>query len=255
MYERQERRKSGDEDESFIGKIKLSCKRQDGDIEFRSKEPTHLLKIVHAILSVEYEIKCISQWIRHAQFGLGFSFSVKPEFFSGELALEWAYREHTDDRVFLYWKAEANLVLAKLEIELEMGFKAAGMADLVAVLGGKGEVSLAFEAEKKHPDENPEKKISPKGEISISGSVKTQLFWVVKGGVGLETKFVVKCDMEFFPEGGAAVEGKVEFSRDKIVNTITFSCLTFGGTRAIVISDEVKYGTIPFCYPFEDEEK
>lgn len=221
---------SGEDDEKFADKLKLDFSQTDGQRTLKASIDD-AVRLVRAIRSAEYAIKQVDQWLENATVGPGASISVAVQFFSGSISAEWAQTEYLDDRVYLAWKGSIGIELVKLELKLAIGWRCAGLADLFIELGGEGSLSATGSAACVGPDDAVEFKLTPKGELKLSGMIKAQLMWAVKGETGLECTFKAELDeFRFMQAKGSALAGKVTIGREPVYRVITYSNRLWGGT-------------------------
>jgi hypothetical protein len=221
---------SGEDDEHFVDQLKIDFSQTDGQRTLKASVDD-VVKLVRAIRRAEYAIKQVDKWLENATVGPGASFSLAVQFFSGSIAAEWGQTEYLDDRVYLAWKGSISIELVKLELKLAIGWRCAGLADLFIELGGEGTLSATGSAACVGPDDPVEFKLSPKGELKLSGMIKAQLMWAVKGETGLECTFKAELDeFHFMRAKGSALSGQVTIGREPVYRVITYSNRLWGGT-------------------------
>ena len=235
------KKSSGDDDEHFVDKLAIEFSQTDGTRVVKAPIDD-AIKLVRAIRSAEYAIKQIDKWVESACIGPGASFSISCQFFAGSLSAEWGQVEYVDDRVFFGWSGSLDIELIKLELKIAIGWRCAGLADLFIELGGEGALGITASAAARGPDDDAEMKVSPKGELKLSGLIKTQLMWAVKGETGLECTFKADFDDFHFVSKKGAISGKITIVREPVYRVITYSNRLFGGTttskETIVEADE-----------------
>lgn len=221
-------KESGDDDDDFVDELEIELTQTDG---VRSlKAPIEdIIKLVRMIRSAEYAVKRIEDWVSSLQVGPGVSFSIECQFLAGKMQAGWGYTEYTDDRVFCQMSGSLQLQIVSASIELSLGFKFMGMADLLLVLSGEGSISISLpRVEKNSPDESPEVSVSPEGELELSGSVEGTLMWFVKGSAGIETSFQAETEnLTVFSDEGM-LSGEITLSREAVNATLTVSCRLLG---------------------------
>ncbi|NVB42296.1 DUF4150 domain-containing protein [Pseudenhygromyxa sp. WMMC2535] len=159
----------------------------------------------------------------------GLKVGVKPvcevEFFTGSLSIEWGAKEWTDQRVYRWWKIEAQLTLVKLKVGIAAGlefFKDSSWA-VVGVLEGAitGEVPLSLSAEAE-PDKPKPTELGVAGKITGAVTATGQLGdrWlfiegVIQASLSVEASFAigenVPCELNHkIHWSGLETEAKVE---------------------------------------------
>lgn len=222
---------SGEDDHDFAGKLKLDFSQTDGERVLKAPIDD-AIKLVRCIRSAEYAIKEIDKWIEGASVGPGASLSIACQFFAGSVSAEWGHVEFTDDRVFLGWEAKLSIELIKLELKIAMGWRCAGLADLFIEIGGEGTINLSGSVAARNPDDKPEIKPEVTGELKLSGMVKAQLMWAVKGETGLECSFKAEVGDFHFMRTKSAFAGKIVIAREPVYRVLTYSNRLFGGSTA-----------------------
>lgn len=221
-------KETGDDDDDFVDQLEVELTQTDG-VRSLKAPIDDIIKLVRMIRSAEYAMKQLEDWIDALQVGPGVSFSIDCQFFAGKLSASWGYTEFSDDRVFLQYSGSLQIEIVKASIELSLGFKFLGMADLLLVLEGEGSISIAIPSiERDNPDETPEASVKPQGELTLSGSVEATLMWFVKGSVGIEVSF--EADTENFSvlTDTAMLSGEITLSREAVNLSATASCRLLG---------------------------
>ena len=66
------------------------------------------------------QIEEIMKFIKDFQPGIGWKFVFEVEFFSGELAYEFGFKEREDHTGYRYWKIEVGMTLFALKLQLQL---------------------------------------------------------------------------------------------------------------------------------------
>jgi hypothetical protein len=187
--------------------------------------------LVRAIRTAEYVFKKIDEWIDNFQVGPGVSLKLECQFLAGRINAKWGYTEYTDERVFLAIAGAIKIDLIKASVDVNAGWKCAGLADAFITLKGEGTLSLNLPAvEKTDPDTTLHSSVKAEGELKLSGGVHGAFGWVITGDVGFEVTF--KADTEDFKVlcEKAILKGKILISREPVFGVFTCSCLLWGTT-------------------------
>src|SRR5437667_7400424 len=94
------------------------------------------------IVEAEYRFKQFQEWIDNFQVGPGVRCKVEVQFLAGRLSAKWGYVEYVDNRVFLQYSGSVKLDLIKASLDVSLGWKTAGLADLLVILKGEGTISF-----------------------------------------------------------------------------------------------------------------
>lgn len=194
-----------------------------------------VVKLIKFIRDAEYRFRQIQEWIDTLQVGPGVYFKIGCQFLVVTLSAKWGYTEYADDRVFFAYGGAAKIDLIKVELDLKLGFKCMGMADLLFVLNGEGTIGvLVPEFTKETPDDPPHAKVKPEGELKISGGVEGSALWVVKVEGTVEVVF--KADTEDFSilTDKGILAGKIILSREPTVAKLTVNCWLWGSSSDTV---------------------
>jgi len=194
-----------------------------------------IIKLVKFIRDAEYRFRQLQEWVDKLQVGPGVYFKVSCQFLVTTLSAKWGYTRSIDDRVFLGYGGSAKIDLIKAELDLKLGVKCMGFADLLLVLKGEGTISiLAPEIAKETPDTPPRAKIKPEGELKIAGGVEGSALWIVKVEGVVEVVF--KADTEKFDilTEHAILSGKIVISREPVTVKMSASCWLWGSSEDAV---------------------
>ena len=210
--------------------IKVSLTQTDGDRSLKAPIDD-VLTLLRLIRNAEYRTKQFQEWIENFQVGPGVRFKVECQFFVAKITAKWGYTEYMDDRVFLWYSGSADIDIIKLGLDLSLGFKSAGAADLLLVFKGDGTLGLTVpEFTKENPDDPPSGKVKPRGELKISGGVEGTLMWVAKVEGIVEVTFKADTEeLELLSEH-AVLSGKIIVSREPVVAKVTASCWLWGSS-------------------------
>jgi hypothetical protein len=247
-FEDMKKRQLGVEDSSYVDEIEVSLTQTDGTRELEAPIDD-VIVLVRAILSAEYAVKKIDEWIENFQVGPGVSFSIECQFLAGRINAQWGYTEYTDERVFMYIAGGIKIDLIKVSMDVNAGWKCAGLADAFLKLEGEGTISLNLPSvEKNSPDEFLEASVKPEGELELSGGIHGALGWVITGDIGFEVTF--KADVDDFKvlHEDSILSGKIVISREPVYGVYTASIPLYGTTtdRIELIPGNPEVGAFEF---------
>jgi hypothetical protein len=208
--------------------LSISLKQKDGRRTLKAPIDD-AIKLVRMIRNAEYRMKEFQKWIDNLQVGPGVRFKVDCQFFVAKIEAKWVYVEHTDDRVFRYYSGSANIDIVKASLDLSLGFKCAGAADLLLILKGEGTIGVTVpEFTKNNPDAPPSGKVKPRGVLKISGGVEGTLMWAAHAQGVVEVTFKADTEDLEILSAKAVLAGKIVVSREKVMAKITYSCTLWG---------------------------
>lgn len=221
-------KQTGEDDDDFVDQLEVELTQTDGT-RSRKAPIDDIIKLVRMIRSAEYAMKQLDGWIESLQVGPGVGFSIECQFFAGKLTAGWGYTEYGDDRVFLQYTGSLQIQIVSASINLSLGYKFYGMADLLVILSGGGSISISIPSvERDNPDETPEVGVAPEGELELSGSIEGTLMWCVKGSVGIETTISAETENLTVFSDQAMLAGEIMVARDAVNATLTVSCRLLG---------------------------
>lgn len=221
---------SGTDDDKYFDQLEVEFSQTDGS-RTTSAPIDEVVTLVRCIRNAEWAIKQIDRWMGAATIGPGARFSVACQFLSGSISAEWGRTEYIDDRVYLAWNVQVELVLLTIDVKIELGWKCMGMADLFVTIGGAGSLSLGASGGATAPDGEPELQLVPEGKVKLSGVISATVMWAVKGSTGLECEFKAHVgDLTFMTET-SLLGGEVRISREPVYRVITYSSNVYGGTN------------------------
>jgi hypothetical protein len=245
-------KQTGSDDDDFVDELEVELTQTDG-VRSLKAPIDDIIKLVRMIRSAEYAMKQLDGWIDALQVGPGVSFSIECQFFAGKLTANWGYTEYTDDRAFLQYSGSLQIQIVKASINLSLGVKFAGMADLLLVLSGDGAISISIPSVKKESpdDERPDVSVTPEGELELSGSIEGTLMWFVKGSVGIETTFEAETENLTVLTDTAMLSGEIKISREAVNVTASASCRLLGtsGYEMEVIKADPQVAVFTFPPP------
>ncbi len=221
-------KEAAEEEEKFPDGIELKLTQTDGGREYKAPVQD-LIRLIRMIREAEYRLKQIQEWLENFQVGPGVSLKLEFQFFAGTLSAKWGYREYEDYRVFFAYSGSIKLDLIKASLAVKLGWRTAGLADLLVVLKGEGSISIAAEVAKKNPDEGSEKDVKPSGELKFTGALEGTLFWLIKGSVGLECAIKAETEEFYIFKEHRMFGGKVVFSREPTYAAFSYSNRIWGG--------------------------
>jgi hypothetical protein len=241
----------GIHDKEYVDEIEVSLTQTDGTREIEAPIDD-VIVLVRAILNAEYALKKIDEWIDNFQVGPGVSFSIDCQFLAGRINAQWGYTEYTDERVFMYIAGGIKIDLIKASVDVNAGWKCAGLADAYLKLEGEGTISLNLPSvEKTNPDEFPEASVKPEGELELSGGITGALGWVFTGDIGFEVTF--KADVDDFKvlHEDSILSGTIKIAREPVYGVYTASILLYGTTtdKIELIPGNPKVGEFTFGEP------
>jgi hypothetical protein len=188
--------------------------RRNGTVDDTAIE---ISKILNALKYYEHTFKKIMNFIRDLTPQVGWKFTLDVSFFSGELALGWGYREHTDHQVFFAWSADVNLTVVSANVALSFGVSLSEF--LVAEL--KGTISGSVEINRAIKRDAPGQSLLPtgasegvKGEITgdLNGHAAAGIGWLrIERKAGINCGFVVEASVAIEQERGLYIAAKIEF--------------------------------------------
>jgi hypothetical protein len=237
FFEDLKKKQLGEEDPKYYDEITVKLTQKDGS---RSLEAPvqDIINLIRAIDNAEYAFKQIQDWIENFQVGPGVSFKVECQFLAGRVSAKWGYTEYTDDRVFFAYAGGIKIDLIKASMDVNAGWKCAGLADAFLFINGEGTISFnAPEIAKESPDEAPKASLKPEGELKLSGGVQGALGWIITGSVKFEVAF--KADTEDFKVlcDDGIFGGKVVISREPVFGQFTVTLRLWGSkTHQIVVA-------------------
>lgn len=198
---------------STVSRVELELKR-NGTVDDTTAEIT---KIIETLKYYEHTFKEIMNFIKNFAPQVGWKLTLDISFFSGELALGWGYREHTDNTVFFGWSASVDVKLVEASVELSFGFQATEA--LIAKVTGtiSGSITLKRQVERNSPDQSlmPDKEsTSAKGEVTgdLNGDASIGIGWLkVERKAGINCGFEVEGALCIDRNRGVYIEGKIGF--------------------------------------------
>ena len=207
---------------------KVSLTQTDGRRSLKAPVDD-VIQLVRLIRNAEYRLKEFERWVDNFQVGPGVRFKVECQFFVAKITAKWGYTEYLDDRVFLSYSGSADIDIIKANLDLSLGFKCAGAADLLLVLKGEGTLGLTVpEFTKEQPDEPPKGKVKPRGELKITGGVEGTVLWAAHAEGVVEVTFKADTEeLEILSEH-AVLAGKIVVSREPVMAKLTYSCTLWG---------------------------
>lgn len=236
-----------EETPSFFSQTTASFTQTDKKI--KTEFPiSDIVTLIRTMRDAERTLKAVNEWVKNAQIGPGVSFSIECQFLVGTFSAEWGYQEHLDHRVFMGFKGAVNIDILKLNASISIGFKSAGLADLLLIISGEGTLSLEGSAERKEIDQLPSMQATSKGEVKLTGKVEGTLFWIVKGSVGIGVAIKAEVsDFKLFTKN-VALGGKITLSRDPVLATFTVEGRFWGKKQynAEVVKGDPKLGEFTF---------
>jgi hypothetical protein len=248
FFEDLKKKQLGVEDPSYVDELKVKLTQKDGDHSLEAPIDD-VIVLVRAILSAEYALKKIDEWIDNFQVGPGVSITFECQFLAGRINARWGYTEYTDERVFLAIAGAIKCDLIKASVDVNAGWKCAGLADAFIALKGEGTISLNLPAvEKSDPDMTLSSSVKPEGELKLSGGIHGALGWVITGDIGFEVSF--KADAEDFKvlSDEAILKGKILISREPVYGVYTATMPLYGTTtdKVEVMKGNPKVGEFVF---------
>ena len=185
-------------------------------------------KMVRAIAEIENNIQSVVNFIKDLQPTVGWKFSFSVGFFSGNMTLEWGWKEDpASNVVYGWWKFAPSLTLLSIELEAEFGVDVAVFRSykVTLVLFGKisGEVKLETTVEAT-PDK-PAWELTVGAEIAGELGLKAALGadWVTATGkIAIAFPFEAKPKID--PKDGFGIHWKLDYSGIKahLVGSIKF---------------------------------
>jgi hypothetical protein len=230
FFEDLKKKQLGAQDSDWKDELKVKLTQKD-DTRTLEAPIDDVIILVRAIRTAEYVFKKIDEWIDNFQVGPGVSLKLECQFLAGRINAKWGYTEYTDERVFLAIAGAIKIDLIKASVDVNAGWKCAGLADAFITLKGEGTLSLNLPAvEKTDPDTTLHSSVKAEGELKLSGGVHGAFGWVITGDVGFEVTF--KADTEDFKVlcEKAILKGKILISREPVFGVFTCSCLLWGTT-------------------------
>ena len=225
--EDQEKRRIGYTDSPPEG-LKVKITQKDGDRVLQA-DVDDAIKLIRLIRNAEYRLKELNHWIDTLQVGPGVRFKVDCQFLILKLKANWGYTEYTDERVFMRYSGSADIDIIKAGLDLSLGFKSAGLCDLLLVIKGEGTIGITVpELKKENPDDAPTVNVKPRGELTLSGGVEGTAMWVAKVTGTVQVTFKADTeDLRLLTSDGI-LSGRIVVSRDKVEGVITASCRVYG---------------------------
>jgi hypothetical protein len=227
--------------DKYWEEIKFKLSQKDGSITHVA--PTDdIIQLVHALVDAHYYFQLIEKWFKGLQVGPGVSFVLDCEFFVITASAKWGYKESLDDRVFWAYSGSIKMDVFKISIDINAGWKCAGLADLYLFLKGEGGISFSYEVDKEEdPDEAPKQCFKPGAEVGISGGVQGAFGWIVTGNVQLEVVFKAETEHFRLLTDKAVIDGEIVIKREPVYGSYTASCRGMGtrtGKILVIDGDE-----------------
>lgn len=190
-----------------------------------------IIKLIKCIVKAEYAFKEFNKWLDSFQVGPGVSFKAECQFFIVSLNATWGYKEYTDDRCFRAINGSLTMTLIKAGLDINLGFKFAGAADLFLFLKGDGQIDIGLSVNKESPDDHHHAKPKVSGDLTIEGGLHGAAGWsvlVIEGKVEVTFKADVE-QMQVLSEKGI-FSGTVKVSREPVNAVLTVSSCFWGTT-------------------------